>query len=354
MAKDKITDYSATAASNTDVGGVGIQGTNAISNVDDAAREVMSHLAETNAGTAPWADSMTIGDTADLTKELRFELSAITTGTTRVVTMPDANVTIPSGTIVTETATQTLTNKTLTAPVISPSASAGTMLTLESTEAGATVGPVLELHRNSASPAISDILGGISFMGEDSLSAKVEYSAIDSRTGDVTTATHDGGLYFSSYINAVKTLELSAFFGLVAGAATGGAKGVGTVNATEFYKQGTAIPFGKSFESAQQTITAAGSLTLAHSLGTTPKLFQAFLQNTTGELGYSIGDEVAINPATNAASGTNTGTSLVPDATNINVRFGSGGAVFVIINKTTGASANITPASWALVVRAWA
>jgi hypothetical protein len=96
MAKNAITDYSTTAADNTDVGGIGIQGTNAISNIDNAAREIMSQLADTNAGTAPFSDTLTIGDAADLTKELRFELSAITAGQTRVITVPDANITLPS------------------------------------------------------------------------------------------------------------------------------------------------------------------------------------------------------------------------------------------------------------------
>lgn len=94
MAKNAVTDYSTTAASNTDVGGVGIAGTNAISNADDAFREIMSHLAETNAGTSPWADTMTIGDAADLTKEFRFEASGITAGQTRVLTVPDSNGTL--------------------------------------------------------------------------------------------------------------------------------------------------------------------------------------------------------------------------------------------------------------------
>lgn len=97
MPKNAITDYSTTAASNTDVGGVGIAGTNAISNADDAFREIMSHLAETNAGTSPWADTMTIGDAADLTKEFRFEASGITAGQTRVLTVPDANITLTGG-----------------------------------------------------------------------------------------------------------------------------------------------------------------------------------------------------------------------------------------------------------------
>lgn len=113
MAKNAITDYSSTAASNTDVGGVDIQGSAAASNMDDSQREIMSHLADTNAGNAPWADTMTIGDAADLTKEMRFELSGITAGQTRVYTVPDYD-----GTIATLAGTETFTNKTLTAATL--------------------------------------------------------------------------------------------------------------------------------------------------------------------------------------------------------------------------------------------
>jgi len=58
-------------------------------------------------------DRLSIQDDADVSKQLRFDSSAITTGTTRTLTAPDANTTIV-GTDV----TQTLTNKTLTSPVI--------------------------------------------------------------------------------------------------------------------------------------------------------------------------------------------------------------------------------------------
>jgi hypothetical protein len=118
MAKDKLTDYSSTNASNTDVGGVGITGTNNISNLDNAIREMMTHLAETNAGTYPVDDTWSFCDPSDKTKKFRFDGGSITAGNTRVVTMPDGNVTIPSGTLVTEAASQTLTNKTLTAPTL--------------------------------------------------------------------------------------------------------------------------------------------------------------------------------------------------------------------------------------------
>lgn len=113
MAKSSIRTYSTTAASNTDVGGVDVQGTAPASNMDDAVREIMSHLAETNAGTAPLDDTFSLCDPADATKKVRIDAGSVTAGQTRVLTMPDANVTLPSGTLVTETATQTFTNKSL-------------------------------------------------------------------------------------------------------------------------------------------------------------------------------------------------------------------------------------------------
>lgn len=55
----------------------------------------------------------TFFDNADDTKQLRFQLSGIATGTLRTVTWPDADLTV-----VGLTTTQTLTNKTLTSPAI--------------------------------------------------------------------------------------------------------------------------------------------------------------------------------------------------------------------------------------------
>lgn len=52
-------------------------------------------------------------DDGDATKKVQFQVSGITTATTRTMTWPDA-----SGTVVLDTATQTLTNKTLTAPAL--------------------------------------------------------------------------------------------------------------------------------------------------------------------------------------------------------------------------------------------
>lgn len=84
----------------------------------------------------PWStdDRLTIVDNADTTKRLQFQLSGISTGTTRTITIPDADFTA-----VGTTTTQTLTNKTLTSPVINtPTLASATLNTAVSGTALAT------------------------------------------------------------------------------------------------------------------------------------------------------------------------------------------------------------------------
>ena len=71
----------------------------------------------------------TVRDNVDITKLLQFQLSGISTGTTRTLTIPNI-----SDTLVTLTATQTLTNKTLTAPNISTIVNTGTLTLPSSTD----------------------------------------------------------------------------------------------------------------------------------------------------------------------------------------------------------------------------
>lgn len=96
MAKNSVRDWDATAANNTDIAGIGIQGTNLPSNFDNAFRTIMGQIADVNAGTQPVNDTWTYCDPADSTKRFRFDAGSISTATTRVVTMPDASFTIGS------------------------------------------------------------------------------------------------------------------------------------------------------------------------------------------------------------------------------------------------------------------
>ena len=74
-------------------------------------------------------------------------------------------------------------------------------LTLTSTNADATSGPELNLYRNSASPAVNDLLGNITFQGEDSGGSAVNYGRITGIITDPTNGSEDGLIRFESLAN---------------------------------------------------------------------------------------------------------------------------------------------------------
>ena len=90
-----------------------------------------------------------------------------------------------------------------------------------------------------------------------------------------------------------------------------------------------------TFVSANQTITLAGALTLAHGLGVAPRFPQVMLVCQTAEAGYSVGDVVTIlfrSP------------TVRPDATNLNIRYND--AAITVNHGSTGTQTSITSANW--------
>jgi len=97
--------------------------------------------------------------------------------------------------------TSTLTNKTLTTPVINGFSGTGDGsitgdLTLTSTDAGSGSDPTLILYRNSSSPATNDLIGDIVFQGRNNNSQDVEYATFQTRANDITDGSEDGNLFF--------------------------------------------------------------------------------------------------------------------------------------------------------------
>lgn len=71
-------------------------------------------------------NALTLQDNSDNTKQAQFQLSGITAGQTRTLTLPDASTTL----VGTDT-TQTLTNKTLTSPTINTATVSNPTLTVD-------------------------------------------------------------------------------------------------------------------------------------------------------------------------------------------------------------------------------
>lgn len=105
-----------------------------------------------------------------------------------------------------------------------------------------------------------------------------------------------------------------------------------------------------SFVSAPTAISSPIT-SVAHGLGVRPGKVSTLIICTTAELGYSIGDVVGMpgTTYTGAGGGSTTANSTWGDPTNVGISFGS---IIEIANKSTGANAPITLASWNFIFSA--
>lgn len=82
-------------------------------------------------------------------------------------------------------------------------------IVISSTDAGAALGPILDLYRNSASPAASDVLAGIQFNGMSSTGVKRTFGSIFSTLVTATNAAEDGSLTFQTMKAGTLTTALT-------------------------------------------------------------------------------------------------------------------------------------------------
>ena len=81
-------------------------------------------------------------------------------------------------------------------------------ITLNSTDAGATAAPLLDLYRDSASPAASDTLGEIEFNGEDSAGNKQQYALIHASILSPTSGAEQGQIHFETATGGASTEKM--------------------------------------------------------------------------------------------------------------------------------------------------
>ena len=146
-----------------------------------------------NTSTVTLKDSnFTLQDSGDATKQVQFELSGVTTGTTRTLTVPNA-----SSTIVDLSSSQTLTNKSLTSPTITGTgAHAGASYAATGAVSGATV---------TASGALSGASLSVNSVGYTTLGAAWT-SFTPTWTTDGTAPSLGNGVSNGEYVQVGKTV----------------------------------------------------------------------------------------------------------------------------------------------------
>lgn len=170
---------------------------------------------------------------------------------------------------------------------------------------------------------------------------------------------NDGGLLFRQYTGGAwaTALTIASDRGLVVGGPTGLSKGVGTVNATAYYVNGSLQPINAYYASGgTDKLTVNSTITLTHGLGSVPEIvtFTLTCSDSGGDAGYSQNDKIMI-PLNNGQtySSNSYGYSTQVSSTQIIIRVVNGAGPLVIVNKSTKALAGLNESKWTLLVQAY-
>lgn len=168
-------------------------------------------------------NSFTLQDDGDTTKRVQFQLSGITTGNTRTLTVPNASVTLAS-----LTGTETFTNKTITSPTITGGTIANATITVDSI-AGFSTGTIVTVANLQIS---NGVLNSANAVTSTSIAAgAVQPQALVAGTGTgwswqswsptLTNLTLGNGTVSANYIQMGKTVYFRVRFTLGTTSAVG-------------------------------------------------------------------------------------------------------------------------------------
>lgn len=209
-----------------------------------------------------------IKDSTDPTKKVAFDVSGVTTATTRTLTVPNANTTI----VGTDT-TQTLTNKTLTSPKITVGSDAAGDLQYTSnadgTQSRLAIGPnTYVLRSNGSAPTWSpettnaDATSTVAGIVELATAAEITAGTATGGTGAALAITPDALAASTPSFNGSNVTNVNLFNGTVYNNIAQGAIGftTGTLNTnTTFYCSRFLIPHRIVVNKVSFNVTAVGT-----------------------------------------------------------------------------------------------
>lgn len=109
--------------------------------------------------------------------------------------------------------------------------------------------------------------------------------------------------------------------------------------------------FSEHYYSGELTCAAGDTGTLTHGFANRPSMWRASLICKTAELGWSVGDEVDVDGVSPA--GSTRGLTVAANTSQIKYKVCDANQL-AIVNFSNGDYTAITPASWRLIIRAWA
>ena len=141
------------------------------------------------------------------------------------------------------------------------SVATGNLLHLQSTEAGATAGPVVIIERDSASPADDDFGGSILFKADSDTGVSRNIAKITTQVKDVSNTTEDSEVVFSNIVAGTETTQITFGTGITFGTAitAGSTLTVNAgINVDDFNIDGTTI----ALSAGDMTLDGAADIVL--------------------------------------------------------------------------------------------